>query len=222
MHALSGFQLPIVDGVGLVGEPAVLARQGKQHDVPLIMGGSSFEGTVQPASGITLDEFRRFHEHDWNAARQLYAEEFGVSEEFGLKKMFGDNRYVLAARTMVRSMKNRDQLCLGLLCQFRTNKQSRRMARHAPRCRRLLPLGWRGRPGDPQMAALSRRLQGYWTNFARSGNPNGASLLGWPAYQASRDLWLVFDNEDQVRDGVIAPKLDYLEAHFMRRTSASR
>ena len=43
----------------------MLARQGKQHDVPLIMGGSSFEGTVQPASGITLDDFRRFHEHDW-------------------------------------------------------------------------------------------------------------------------------------------------------------
>ena len=109
MHALSGFQLPIVDGVGLVGEPAVLAWQGKQHDVPLIMGGSSFEGTVQPASGITLDEFRRFHEHDWNAGRQLYAEDFGVSEEFGLKKMFGDNRYVLAARTMVRSMSKRDR-----------------------------------------------------------------------------------------------------------------
>ena len=36
MYALSGFQLPIVDGVGLVGEPAVLARQGKQHDVPLL------------------------------------------------------------------------------------------------------------------------------------------------------------------------------------------
>ena len=86
MYALSGFQLPIVDGVGLVGEPAVLARQGKQHDVPLIMGGSSFEGTVQPASGITLDDFRRFHEHDWITARQLYAEDFGVSEEFGLEK----------------------------------------------------------------------------------------------------------------------------------------
>jgi hypothetical protein len=46
--------------------------------------------------------------------------------------------------------------------------------------------------------------------------------LGWPAYQASRDQWLVFDDEDQVRAGVIAAKLDYLEAHFMQRTGASR
>ena len=77
------------------------------------------------------------------------------------------------------------------------------MARHAPRCRRLLPLA-ASVAGDPQMAALSRRLQGYWSNFTRSGNPNGPSLLGWPAYQASRDQWLVFDDEDQVRAGVIA------------------
>jgi len=221
MYALSGFQLPIVDGVGLVGEPAVLARQGKQHDVPLIMGGSSFEGTVQPASGITLDDFRRFHEHDWITARQLYAEDFGVSEEFGLKKMFGDNRYVLAARTMVRSMSKRDRSAWAYYVDFVPTSRAEEWPG--------TPHGvdgyylWRGEAaGDPQMAALSRRLQGYWSNFARSGNPNGPSLLGWPAYQASRDQWLVFDDEDQVRAGVIAAKLDYLEAHFMQRTSASR
>jgi para-nitrobenzyl esterase len=221
MYALSGFQLPIVDGVGLVGEPAVLAWQGKQHDVPLIMGGSSFEGTVQPASGITLDEFRRFHEHDWDTARRLYAEEFGVSEEFGLKKMFGDNRYVLAARTMVRSMNNRDSSAWAYYVNFVPASRAQEWPG--------TPHGvdgyylWSGEAsGDPQMASLSRRLQGYWTNFARSGDPNGASLLGWPAYLASRDQWLVFDNEDQVRAGVIAAKLDYLEAHFMLRTGASR
>jgi para-nitrobenzyl esterase len=221
MHALPGFQLPIVDGVGLVGEPAVLARQGKQHDVPLIMGGSSFEGTVQPASGITLDDFRRFHEHDWNTARQLYAEEFAVSEEFGLKKMFGDNRYVLAARTMVRSMDKKGSSAWAYYVDFVPASRAQEWPG--------TPHGvdgyylWSGEAaGDPKMGALSRRLQGYWTNFARSGNPNGLSLLGWPAYQMSRDQWLVFDDEDQVRAGVIAAKLDYLEAHFMQRTGASR
>ena len=221
MYALSGFQLPIVDGVGLVGEPAVLAWQGKQHDVPLIVGGSSFEGTVQPASGITLDEFRRFHEHDWDTARRLYAEEFGVSEEFGLKKMFGDNRYVLAARTMVRSMDNRDSSAWAYYVNFVPTSRAQEWPG--------TPHGvdgyylWSGEAaGDPQMAALSRRLQGYWSNFAHSGNPNGASLLGWPAYKASHDEWLVFDDEDQVRADVIAAKLDYLEAHFMQRIGASR
>ena len=221
MHALPGFQLPIVDGVGLVGEPALLTRQGKQHDVPFIMGGSSFEGTVQPASGISLEDFKTFHENNWNMARQLYAEEFAVSEEYGLKKMFGDNRYVLAARTMVRSMANRGNSAWIYYVDF--VPQSR--AKEWPGT----PHGvdgyylWAGEStGDPQTAALSRRLQDYWVNFARSGNPNGGNLVQWPAYAENLDQWLVFDAEDQVRAEVIAPKLDFLETHYHARTSASK
>ena len=221
MYALPGFQLPIVDGVGLVGEPAELARQGKQHDVPFIMGGSSFEGTVQPASGISLEEFETFHEHDWDTAQRMYAEEFAVSEEYGLKKIFGDNRYVLAARTMVRSMANKENSAWIYYVKFVPESRAQEWPG--------TPHGvdgyylWSGESaGDPQMASLSRRLQGYWINFARSGNPNGDSLLRWPAYQKNLDQWLVFDAKDEVRSGVIASKIDFLEAHYLKRTGANR
>lgn len=221
MHALSGFQLPIVDGVSLVGEPAVLARQGKQHDVPFIMGGSSFEGTVQPASGISLEEFETFHENDWSTAQKVYADEFAVSEEFGLKKMFGDNRYVLAARTMVRSMAEKANSAWIYYVNFVPESRAKEWPG--------TPHGvdgyylWSGESaGDPQLASLSRRLQDYWINFARTGNPNSASLLRWPAYQSNLDQWLVFDVEDEVRTGVIASKIDFLEAHYLKRIGATR
>ena len=45
-----------------------------------------------------------------------------------------------------------------------------------------------------------------------------AGLHIWPVVISG---WF-FDNEDQVHAGVIAAKLDYLEAHFMQRTGASR
>ena len=32
---------------------------------------------------------------------------------------------------------------------------------------------------------LSRQMQQYWTNFAKSGNPNGEGLPEWPRYAAS-------------------------------------
>jgi para-nitrobenzyl esterase len=38
-------------------------------------------------------------------------------------------------------------------------------------------------PWEPADTALADLMMSYWTNFARSGNPNGPGLPDWPAYQ---------------------------------------
>ena len=38
---------------------------------------------------------------------------------------------------------------------------------------------------EPADRALSEQMMGYWTNFARSGDPNGAGLPKWPRYDAT-------------------------------------
>lgn len=35
---------------------------------------------------------------------------------------------------------------------------------------------------SPQDLTVSDTMQSYWTNFARSANPNGAGLPQWPQY----------------------------------------
>lgn len=39
-------------------------------------------------------------------------------------------------------------------------------------------------PWRPEDYALSERMGSYWTNFAKTGNPNAAGLPPWPAYGA--------------------------------------
>jgi para-nitrobenzyl esterase len=53
--------------------------------------------------------------------------------------------------------------------------------------------------GDPYVAsaaeeALSATMSDYWTNFARTGDPNGSGLTTWPTYDAASDRLLLLDN----------------------------
>jgi para-nitrobenzyl esterase len=47
-------------------------------------------------------------------------------------------------------------------------------------------------PPTPQDQAVSRMAQSYWVNFAKTGDPNGASLPVWPRYDPSKDLIFEF------------------------------
>lgn len=61
---------------------------------------------------------------------------------------------------------------------------------------------------DHEIADL---LSSYWTNFARTGDPNGEGLPEWPRYDADSDLALVVGDEVGVQDGLWKQKLDSLD-----------
>ena len=74
------------------------------------------------------------------------------------------------------------------------------LAYHTADIQYLFPL-WHGGPlGVPhhlndQQTVLSDQLVTAWTNFARTGNPNGSGNNPWPRYRANTDVpaWLIQD-----------------------------
>ena len=57
-----------------------------------------------------------------------------------------------------------------------------------------LGTGFFGPPPPPPTAedqAVSKMAQGYWVNFAKTGDPNGPGLPAWPRYDPNKDL--IFD-----------------------------
>lgn len=50
-------------------------------------------------------------------------------------------------------------------------------------------------------AALTDTMQGYWTRFAKAGDPNGSGALQWPAFDATTEESLGFDVPPSVLNG---------------------
>ena len=65
-------------------------------------------------------------------------------------------------------------------------------------------------PTDDNDKVQARHAVTYWTNFAKTGDPNGAGEPQWPRYDAKRDELLEFTNSGPV--GKVSPHKDRWDA----------
>ena len=50
----------------------------------------------------------------------------------------------------------------------------------------------------PEDTFLEDTMQGYWTRFARTGDPNGDDALAWPAFDGATYTMMRFDGVSDV------------------------
>ncbi len=210
--ALSGFQLPIVDGISLPDEPAVVFMAGNQAPVPYMTGGNSWEGSIAAYAGASPELAEEFS-YARKQVEALYAKD---PPERMWHRVFGDMRYVLSAHFLGQTMEGAGGVAWTYFVDFVPAAYSEQ---------------WPGTPhgaetqflfsgedaADPVLQALATRMQDYWVSFARSGDPNGDGRRQWPATQAGAPAWLVFSDQDSVQAAPLGAKLSFLTEHYIRR-----
>jgi para-nitrobenzyl esterase len=211
IKAVNGFVLPIVDGTSLVGDPISLFAQGRHTPGPMLIGGNSFEGTVYPASGVTDAQLVEMFGQRWPALEQAYADDFALSQKQGLKRIFGDARYVVSSAMVAARVARTEPVYLYYNTYVSPGLRSVQPgAGHGSET----PLLERGSgPGNP-----GPLMKAYWLNFIRTGNPNAAGLPEWPRTDEQHRHWMVFGEQSEARTNLLKPKLDVLEAAYGDRS----
>ena len=202
---------PVVDGWVLPSSSAEIFASGRQLPVPLIIGNNAREMGA-PASPEALK--KGIAASFGNAAAK--AEElYGVADggKGNDDPLYGPAAAQFAADTRFRcgsiaeAIWHSDQKLPVYEYQFDHAIAGRPATQHSAELPyvfgNLLPGGFLGGAYVEADRKISNEIQEYWTNFAKTGDPNGGSLPSWPKFSASARAYLEFtDNGPAAKEGL--------------------
>jgi para-nitrobenzyl esterase len=82
---------------------------------------------------------------------------------------------------------------------------------------------WLWLPSTPDDAALSDLIQVYWTNFAKTGDPNATGLPHWPLWTESKQEFLVVNKDAAITEQRnFAPLFSSLDSVDLKRSVAAK
>lgn len=232
----------IVDGWVIPKAPRAIFEAGEHNDVPVIVGAMANEraalyaADAEPSREELVASVREGYGPQADAMLAAYDADMSASPATADKQMQGDRTFVWEMRTWARTVAASGN---DAYLYFFT---------HAPPAFRLYvpddpELDVEGGPrsfgayhsGDLAYVfgnvglvgahwtewdhELARIVSRYWTNFAKTGDPNGEGLPTWPKYTSATDDSLVFGEEVHAVAGVRKEKLDVLDRVFARPQS---
>src|SRR5215467_727990 len=213
----------IVDGWVLPEEVAAIFAQGKQNDVPLLVGYNADEGTTLAPQGANLKAlmfvggvYQRYGLQA-DAFLQIYpaaSDEQAVSSYYSA---FRDQLFGWEMRTWARmaTKTGHQPAYLYYFSRRPPGPQSARLrAFHASEIPYVFGTFVWPFPWEEADKKLSDAMASYWVNFAATGNPNGGSLVKWPAYSAKDDQALEFGGQIAVRSEVNKVGLDFFDGYY--------
>jgi para-nitrobenzyl esterase len=182
---------PIVDGYVLPENPYVRFLNGRQNDVPLLAGWNSDEGlaffnralphsTVQAYTAAASAEFGAAN---LAAFLQAYPANSVDQATQSAQSLIGDQVIKYQTWGWVTQQQKTGHSPV-FVYHFEQTSAYNPVATHATD----VPYVFGNLPAkgtvtaSAQDLAVSDTIQSYWTNFARSANPNGTGLPQWPQY----------------------------------------
>ena len=226
--------LAIVDGEVIPDEVATIFAQGRQADVPVLIGSNSDEGTTfmeffTPLFGEGAAGFAAYSQ----ATLPEVADELGEaypaeSEEQAYRSwvdMFGDVLFAYPMQAWAASMENvsSDAYLYWFTWAPPVENKEQYGAFHAGELGYVFGnldlFGAVPTPADHEFADL---ISGIWTQFAKTGNPNGEGLPEWPAYTRANQAYMELGVDTGSKTHLRTAQMALIEKAWAARRAAEQ
>jgi len=210
---------PIVDGWSIPADPGILFLEGKIMNVPFLTGANADEGSIFLGQSPIKDPngykyiiqlYGREHASD---LLRLFPAKSAKEIKSALNKYISVSSFIAPARGMVRAVqKHQPNTYLYHFTRVSPIKDFKQFgAFHGSEI--IYAFGNLGSLLGNVVTDrnLSDKMVAYWTNFAKTGNPNGEGLPKWPAYQTATDQHLELGAKIKIGSGLYREACDIFE-----------
>ena len=189
---------PVVDGSEIPDQPRSLYERGAFSRVPLLLGANRDEGWTfvnrSFPAGLTSDQYETAIQTEFGAdaaavLAQYPASEFATPKD-ALARLVGDAEYVCEANRVANLVERTKTPVFLYSFEYEVDPVVVDRVVHGLEVNFVFGNNY----GPPLFApyvlgsadlALYRSMSGYWTRFARAGNPNtdDPAVVHWPAFK---------------------------------------
>jgi para-nitrobenzyl esterase len=218
---------PAVDGYVITGDQYALWRQGRFNDTPILVGDVSDEaaafGAQKTDAAAFEAEVRRGYGKEADAILAVYPHATAEQAVRAATQLRSDTNFDWAQYTWARLEAAHGKHQAYVYYFDRPSARDPNGSSHGQEVGYVfgnLGVGGRAAP-TAEDHALSAQMQGYWVNFATTGNPNGAGLPEWPAFSDAAPLVMRFGVNPGPARIANQDRLKVLDAYYDWRRAGS-
>jgi len=200
---------PIVDGWVLPDQPQLIYSTGRAHNVPVMIGVTRDEFSLFLPGEVNEQRYQgtvEFLAQDPENAAAIHAATAGEPDPFKRTvRVMTDAWFLCGSKQAAKDLSKQQQnVYFYLFDKVRDGAEVWVGAYHAGELAYLFGTVDRLFEQTDADKALADVIQGYWTNFATHGDPNGANLPDWPPVTPDRDTYIVLDDKISLATGLEA------------------
>jgi para-nitrobenzyl esterase len=207
-----------VDGYFLPTDVYTIFSNGKQNDVPILIGSNANEGTAFTPASVKAEGFKALAKSRYGDRADDYLKIYPASNDeqahISAAEAMRDQTFGWEMRTWARlqTKTGKSKVYLYYFSHVPPGPFGTKLgAYHASEIAYVfgnLPTTL-AQEDDRKLSAV---MQSYWVNFATAGDPNGKGVPKWPSYQEKTDVALGLG--DKVETTTVPNKagLDFLDA----------